>query len=315
VRTPDRGLLTVAVLVLIGAAILGYKVGHGHPSSASGGHARPAFAGSLLLEYSPGWRQAGTPRAIPGLPLTEPVVYAPEGNSARAGLISGQLPGATPAPLPASLLGRLHVLPDTQVVNFVETEGYRYSEVHLPGLELMLTIYAIPSSVGNTTVLACYAAAGFSAELRTCESTASTLRLAGQQHSFNLAPEPAYAAKVSALVGALDRERLRVREEMSRRATLDTVQQLARHLTASLASAAAALSSLEAPPAAGQAQAALSRAILQAKAAYTALGSSAQARELASYEVAQKQVYDAEGVIDTALESYALLGYAHTSGG
>lgn len=314
-RNPDRGLLTVAVLVLVGVAILGYVAGHGRSASASGVQVRPAFAGSVLLEYSTGWRPAAAAPEIPGLPIARPVVYAPDGDAARAGLISGQLAGGQPAPLPASFLARLRGLPDTEVVDFVETEGYRYSHVSLPGFDRTLTIYAIPSPGGNPTVLACYASAAFAAEMRTCEATATTLSLAGQQHSYNLTPEPAYATQVSGLIGALDRQRVLLRQEMSRRATLATVQQLATRLADDLAGAAASLSALEAPPAAGQAQAALSGAILQARDAYAALGAAAQAGVLESYEAAQKQVYEAEADIGTALQSFALLGYSHAQGG
>jgi hypothetical protein len=313
-RNSDRGLLTVAAFVVLGVAILGYVAGHGRSASASGRQTRSAFTGSVLLAYGPGWRPAAAAPQIPGLPIVHPVVYSPDGDATRAGLISGRLAGGQPAPLPASLLARLRGLPDTSVVGFVESEGYRYSQVNVPGFNRTLTLYVIPSPGGSSTVLACYASAAFSVDMRICEASATTLRLTGQQRSYPLVPEPAYVTRVSRLIGALDRQRVVLRGEMSRRATLATVQRLATRLADDFAAAAASLATLEAPLAAGQAQAALSGAILQARDAYASLGAAAQARDLSSYEAAQKRVYEAEADVDTALESFALLGYSHARG-
>jgi hypothetical protein len=276
---------------------------------------RSAFAGSVLLVYGPGWRPAGHAPQIPGLPMAHPTVYAPGGNAARAGLISGQLAGGQPAPLPASFFTRLRGLPETKIVGFVESEGYRYSQVSLPGFDHKLTLYVVPSPGENSTVLACYGSAAFPLDMRVCEASAATLRLTGQPQSYSLAPVPSYAARASQLIGALDRQRVLLRGEMSRSATLVSIQQLAGGLADAFAAAARSLSALEAPLAAGQAEAALSGAILQARDAYTTLAAAAQAESGSGYEAAQKQVYEAEADVDTALAGFALLGYSHVQHG
>jgi hypothetical protein len=314
-RNSDRGvLLTVAVALVLAVAVLGYVAGHHRSASASEVHTRSAYAGNVLLAYSPGWRAAPAAPLIPGLSIAHPVVYAPAGDALRAGLISGELPGGQPAPLPSTFFTRLRGLPHTSVVSFVEGEGYRYSQLQLPGFNRALTLYVIPSAGGSSTVLACYASPALAADLRLCEASANTLRLAGQQQSYSLAPDASYAARTSQLIGALDRQRVALRGELSRSETLGSVTQLAPRLAGAFTAAARSLSSLEAPLAAGQAQAALSAAIVQARDAYTSLGAAAQAEASSSYEAAQKQVYEAEADVNTALESFALLGYSQVPG-
>ncbi len=308
----ELNLRVLAALALVVVAIVGYVAGHRHSTPASGKRTHSAFAASVLLEYPPSWRSASAAAPeIPGLAIGQPVVYAPGGNAASAGLITGQLPGGEPSPLPTAFVAHLATLPQTEVVDFVETEAYKYSQVSVPGFARMLTVYAIPSPGGNTTALACYASPGSSAEMRTCEQVVATLRLAGQPQSYNLAPDTGYAARVSELIEAVDRQRVASRQQMSGQATLASMQQPAARIADAFAGAAATLSTLEPPPAAGQAQAALSAAILKARAAYLALATAAKAEELSTYEAAESRVNQAEANVGGALESLALLGYAH----
>ncbi len=312
VYNSDLNLRILVAVVLVFVAILGYAVGHAHSAPASGKRTRPAFAASVLLEYPPSWRSAPAAPEIPGLAISQPTVFAPNGNAADAGLVTGQLAGSEPSPLPAAFVAHLTTLPQTEVVDFVETEAYKYSQVSVPGFDRTLTVYAIPSPGGNPTALACYASSGFSADMRTCEQVVATLRLAGQPQSYNLAPDTGYAARLSALIEALDRRRVALRQAMSGQATLVTLQPLATKIADAFAAAAASLSTLEPPPAAGQAQAALSAAILKVRRAYLALAAAAQAGELSTYEAAQTRVNEAESNVGGALESFALLGYSHT---
>lgn len=308
----DLSLRVVAVVVLVVVAMLGYLAGHHHTASVSRKQTRPAFAASVLLEYPPSWRSAAAAPGIPGLPISHPAAFAPNGNAAEAGLVTGQLAGGEPSPLPTAFVEHLPTLPHTEVVDFVETEAYKYSQVSVPGFDRTLTLYAIPTPGGSPKVLACYAAPGFSADMHTCEQVVATLRLAGQPQSSNLAPDTGYAARVSALISALDRQRVALRQEMTQQSTLPAVQRLAARTAAAFSAAAASLAALEPPPAAGQAQATLSGMILKARDAYMALAAAAEAGVLSTYETAQTRVYEAEANVGGALESFALLGYAHT---
>lgn len=308
----DLNLRVIAGVVLVIVAIVGYVIGHRHASAAPArSPTRPAFASSVLLEYPPSWRMASTAPAIPGLSVASPLVYAPGGEASDAGLMTGQLAGGEPSPLPAAFVAHLGGLPTTEVVDLVETEAFKYSGVEDPGFGRSLTVYAIPTPGGAPTALACYAAPGHQAQLRECEHVVSTLRLAGQPQSYNLTPDATYAGRVSEAIAALDRQRVALRAEISRLPTLAGVQHPAAQLADAYATAAGSLSALEPPPAAGQAQAELSSALLKARSAYAALAAAAEAGDGSTYQAAGTQVDEAESAVDAALESFALLGYAH----
>lgn len=268
-------------------------------------------AASVLLEYPANWRPAAAAPEIPGLSITHGVALAPGGDVAHAGLVTGQLRGGEASPLSAPFVARLRALPTAGVVNLVATQAYRYSQLSVPGFDRMLTLYVIPNPGGKPTVLACYASAAFSAYMGTCEQIVATLRLEGQPPSYGLDPDPAYARHVGALIEGLDRTRLALREGMRRHATLATVQTLATRLAHGFASAAASLSSLEPTLAVAQARAMLYGSILRARDAYAALAAAAEEGSRSRYSAARAQVYEAEASINTALESFALLGYEH----
>ncbi len=314
-----RSLLPMVALGFVVVAILGYVAGvaakgvsgNGHPRAAPVQQARPASTANVLLESSSGWQQSTVSVVIPGLTISHAVVFAPPGRGSQAGLLTGQLPAGEPSPLPRQFVASLGRLPETQVVNLAHTEAFRYSGLSLPGFARSLRLYAIPSPGANPAVLACYAPAGLSAEMRTCEGIVSSIRLVGQANSYNLTPDPTYAQRVSSSVGPVDRLRVALRREMHLGASLAVVQRQATRLAAGFGEAVASLDRLEPVLVAGQAQAALSRALVQARDAYAALAAAAGAEELSAYETARSQVGEAEANVNTALASFAMLGYAH----
>jgi hypothetical protein len=87
------------------------------------------------------------------------------------------------------------------------------------------------------------------------------------------------------------------------------VAQLARTLSQSFASAATALSALEAPLPVGHAHALLFHALKRTSSAYTALAAAAASSTLSSYEAARASVDAGEREVSTALEDYSLVGY------
>jgi hypothetical protein len=311
----NRGLSTVLAVGVVVVAVLGYVLGAhskstpAHDRSSSHGELRPTFAASVLVESPSGWKPALPVPAVPGLTIIHPVAFAPLGNPAHAGLVTGQLQGGEPTPLPAAFVAQLAVLPETQVVSLSQTEAFRYSGVSLPGFLRSLTIFAIPNPGSNPTVLVCYADAAAAADMHTCEQIVASLRPVGQTGANDLTPDPAYASSVSSAIMTLDGLRLTLRQQMRLGATLPSVQRLATRLKDGFVAAVASLARLEAPVAAGQAHAALSRAVLGARDAYAALAAAAAARSLARYEAARARVYEAEAQVDSSLQSFALLGY------
>jgi hypothetical protein len=313
-RTPST-FLAVGVVV---AAIFGYILGSDAKVSAGNGHAststvtvtHPLFAGNLILEAPEGWQNATGSPGIPGLAIAHAVSIAPTGSAAQTGLLTGQLPGGEPSPLPAAFLSRLSATPRGEVVNLPQSEAFRYSNVTVPGFRGSLTLYVIPSPGGDPTALACYAPQANAAVLRSCEQIATTLRLVAQGATSDLVPNTGYASSVSATVAGVDRERTALRRQMQTGATLASVQHLATRLGRAFSNTKSGLAQLEPPLVAGRAQSALIVALAQAGKAYGALAAAAGAGQQGSYEAARTQVTEAESQVDAALANFALLGYA-----
>lgn len=299
--------------VLVVVAIVGYLLGI-HRSSAPSVPAasqalRVASGASVLLEYPESWQPAASPPALPGLTLTNPLLLAPAGDAAKAGLLSGQFPAGAPSPLPVAFVALLHVVPHVEVVNLAHLQAYRFSG--LSGYERTLDVYVIPTVGGNPTALVCYAPAGSSKELDQCEQIVASVTLVGQT-SYSLSPNPGYASQLAKLIAALEEERVTLRREIHASTTLRSAIVLASSLAKCFERAATSLTTLEAPQAASGAQATLVTALTKAHGAYLTLAKAARSEEGDRYTEAEAVVSAAERAVDGALENYALLGYNHT---
>jgi hypothetical protein len=304
-----RPLSASFVVLLAAAAGIGYLAGHSHSSGASKGAVRTLSAASVLLEYPPGWQRTTPAPEIPGLSVINAVALAPRGNGAQVGLLVGQLPEGEASPLPASFVANDGQLPDTEVVNLLEIQAYKYAKLSVPGFGRKLTIYSIPNPNGHGTVLACYASAAFASYMRACQQIVATVTLVGQFQQYGLTPEATYARGLSGLVEALNRQRVASRREIAAQATPATAQRVATGLAEAFAGAGASLSALEPPSAAHQAQVDLSDSISRAHEAYAALGAAAGEQSSARFAAARAEVYEAEAGVNGALEGFALLGY------
>jgi hypothetical protein len=317
----NRLLPPAVVPILVVVAIIAYLFGV-HRSSAPaparsasasastpGGEARTAAGSNVVLDYPASWQPVSSIQSIPGLAITHPLLLAPGGAAARAGLLSGLLPADASSPLPASFLALVHGVPHAEVVDLGNVQAYRYSGLN--GYHRVLDVYVVPVVGSSTTALVCYAATGSAAYLAQCQQIVANATLVGQS-SYELTPNSAYAARIAALLGVLDRQRLALRRDLHERATLSAAAPLASALAARFADTAASLSPLEPPPAASGAQTVLVKAIVQARGAYEALATAAGNEEPEAYAAAQSQVEEAETAVDAALEGFVQLGYNHT---
>jgi hypothetical protein len=294
--------------MLVAVATFGYLAGHRHVSAASGETTRTVSGANIVLEYPSGWRQVAATAPIPGMSIGRPLLLAPGGDSAHAGLLSGQLAGGGPSPLPARFLALMRGIPHVEVVDLLDGQAYRYSGLSLPGYDRILDLYVIPNAEESSTVLACYAAKESAAYLSQCEQIVAKLTLIGQSSTYELTPDTAYAHRLGALIEGLNRERSTLRREMHLDAAPAAVGSLAVTLADRFAAVATSLSVLESPLVAGPAQAALAGSILRARDAYAALATAAT-QNPSRAATAGGEVSEAETSIDAALESFALLGY------
>jgi hypothetical protein len=308
-----RPALPVEVVpVLIAIAILGYVAGHSSGKGAS--RQGPAQKGAdVALGYPAGWRMAETAPGIPQLSVANVVVLGPNGDARRAGLMLGSLPSGELAPLPKRFVATLHSVPTPQIVNLVETQAYRYSQLSVPGYDKRLTLFVIPNPGKRPKLFACYAAPGRSAEMRECEASLATASSFGQPQAYELAPEPRYARAIRATVSTLDALRAALKRELSPDVTASSARRLATELAEGFATAAAALDRLHPSVVAEPVHGALADAARRAHDGYVALATAIGERDVTRYRAAQKAVTRAEADVDAALGSFLLLGYSATA--
>jgi hypothetical protein len=302
----DRNLSLLAAPLLIVVALLGYLAGHSGGGSAAAPappveRTRTISTATVTLDYPAGWQPASATPSIPSLSLAHVTVVAPEGEATQAGLLIGLLPSGEPGPLASAFVAKLRAPPHTEVVSLPETQAYRYAGLNISGFSPSLTLYAIPNPGSQPTVVACYATNTLAAFMRTCEQIVARLRLTGQTQSYILTPDPAYARQVSALLGPVSAARAALGSETSHPS-----RAAAQRIEGALAQAATSLSALQPPPPAGQAHAALSNALRHARDAYAALASAAGP---SAYGAAHARVSATEASVNTALQSFSLLGY------
>jgi hypothetical protein len=307
-----RSLPRVVIPVLLVVAVVGYLLGihrAAAPPKPSGAQPRIASKASLLLEYPPNWQTATAAPTLPGFSIAAPLLLAPAGKAATAGLLGGQLPSGGPSPLPASFLALLHVVPRVEVLNLTHVQAYRFSGLN--GYERTLDVYVIPTAGGGPTTLVCYAPSGSASVLGECEQIVATVTVVGQA-SYPLTPNATYAGQLSGLIETLNSERATLRRQLSASTAPGTQSAIATRLADRFASVAASLAAITAPQAANAAQVALANALVQAHAAYAGLAAAAATGEVAGYNEAERQVSAAEASVNTALENFALLGYNHS---
>jgi len=285
-----RRLPPFAVPILLAVAIFGYLAGHRHVPAASGETTRIASRANILLEYPSSWQQVAAVVPIPGMSIAHPLLLAPGGDSAHAGLLSGQLAGGEPSPLPARFLALMREIPHVEVVDLLDGQGYRYSRLSLPGYGRILDLYVIPNAGESPTVLACYASQAFSAYVPRCEQIVAKLTLTGQSSTYDLTPDTTYAHQLGALIEGLNRERLTLRRSMHLDATPAAVGSLATTLADRFAAVSTSLAVLEPPQVAGPAQAALAGSVLRARDAYRSLAAAALAQSPSRAATARGQV-------------------------
>jgi hypothetical protein len=306
----DRRLLVVPALVLVAAALLGYLTGHRSSGPAPREGTQSASVAGILLGVPAEWHAAPSAPEIPGLSMLHPVVLSP-GDGRASGLLAGALPAGQVGPLPSQFLGHMRQPPTTSVVSLQEAQAYRYTSINMVGFDKSVTLYVIPNPGANATGIACYAGPAQSADLRTCQRTVATLRFAGRSQSYDLTPQSDYARGLSAAIAALDVQRTSLRGKMAAGATPHAIGLYATRLARAFKHAAASLSGLEPSLSTGQAQSALSGAVLKARTAYATLADAAGSRSEGRFAAARHEVDEAEAAVNAALEGFALLGYQH----
>ena len=307
----------IAALILFTVAIVGYLAGHGRATAAPVENTREASNAVTTLNYASNfaWYAASAAPRVPGLSIAQPLVLAPNGDGADGGLIVGQLLDGESSPLPPQLLAHLRQLPNTDVVDFSDTQAYRYSPLSVTGSRERLALYTIPNSATGMTAVVCYASAGFPGYMRACERLVATLTIQTGKPQVEvrnpdpLTPDAAYGRHIAAVIARVDALLLALRPEIHSGVSRDTVASLANRAAEGLTGAVKSLSALRSPLSARRVHIALSESLAQARVGYSALGAAVSTGDAAAYAAARAQVYSAEAGLSTALRDFTLLGY------
>ncbi len=308
-RRAADSIIPGLVIFAVGLALAGFLLGNRATSSAPASKPQIAAGAGTLLEYPSTWRPASAAPSIPGLAIADSLTLAPGGRAGQAGLLSGRLPAGAPGLLPAAFVSVMRGLAHTEVVDLANAQAYRYRQLRIAGYDRALELYVIPSAVEGPTALACYANVQSSPFLRQCEQIVAQITVPGQS-LYALSPNGAYAAQLARQLGLLDRQRLTLREQMHARNSAGEVASLASSLAKRFASTAASIGTLEPPQSASAAQATLASSLLAAHGAYQQLAGALSAASSTQAQAAQAKVARAEGEVDAALQTYALLGYS-----
>ncbi|HEY1834542.1 MAG TPA: hypothetical protein VGG08_08910 [Solirubrobacteraceae bacterium] len=315
---PVRRVPPVLAPVLIVLAIFGYIVGthtggDSHASSRTAGKPQIATGHTIVLEYPSTWTKPANTATVAGLTVGEPLTLAPRDDEAHAGLLSGQLPSDAD-PLPKEFLDLLEKVPTTEVINLLDVQAYKYTDLAVKGLDGALVLYVIPTPAGRSTVLACFAQRegqhGASPQLAQCEAIVATLSLVGEP-AAELRPESNYGNEVGVVMTRLVGKRAELRKRMSEGQDPRKLASLASALGGEFSTTVNRLKVIEAPPAASATQAALVHAVERARDAYREFAAQAKDSNLVGYEGAKRNVEAAETEVNEALESFSMLGYGH----
>ncbi len=298
----SRGFLVGVAVAALAAAIAGALLGGARGSSASS-FSNSASVGVIELSYPSSWRRIPVPAALPGLALSQALALGTRSGGAaetvRAGLVSTSSPGL----LAPSLAAGAH-RPRT-AVKLGAAQAYRYTDVTVPGLVPMLTIFAVPTTAGVVTI-ACPQLGQIGSE---CEQIAGTLRLNSAQ-LFPITPSRAYADGVSRALRTLQREVAAGDGDLAHARTAAAQAGAADRLAGAYSAAGTAVGQAAASPAIRSMNERLARALAAAASGYADLARAARAEDGSGYARAVSSVRAAVAGVSAALVSLGGAGYS-----
>jgi hypothetical protein len=310
-----RPITVVAVGACIAAVAAGFVVGNSRADDAEPANtAAPprVSAGGLSLSLPTDWQRLD---AIPGVlrtRLRSPLALGQRDRVGAGGLVTGVAAAQAPDFVPASTRAALPsgALADRQRVRLGNLEAFRYANLVPSGFEGTLTLYVVPQTAKDVTLLGCFLNTGAPQSIVTgCEDIAATLAVEGSR-PVALAPTARYAATLNGTIRTLTTQRaaalVRLRKATAPAAQAGGADAVAR----SYATAAARLRKEPVTLFTGSTNAALVAALENARAAYSSLGKAARSGDQADYNAARRQITRSQTQLDGALDGLRDLGFA-----
>jgi Protein kinase domain len=310
---PGTGQQSIGVVLVIGllavaAAAAGYLVGHSGTTKHPVQFSNSAANGNLQLRYPSGWQLSTSLPSVPGMTFTSKLGLAP--TPAVGDLTAGEVvDSGGPTLLPASFRARVTGgLPPGEPVLLGSLQGYRYSRLHVQGLDGTVTVYAVPTSTGVATIVCRASARDTGSFLTECGQVAATVRLVGAT-AFPLGTSPAYARLLSSSLNGLRADVRAPLSQLHRASTPSAQAHAAGQLARAYSNAASNLGGASVSPQFQDVQAAILAALRQISQGYAHAAAAAQSGDGGAYARAGQQVSGGSAALSKALHSLAGSGY------
>jgi hypothetical protein len=303
-----RGVPLVLIAVLgLAAAIGGFVAGGSGSGKKAAALTGSASSGPLALSFPAGWKRAPAAPSTPGLSFSDQLVLA-SGGAGGGQLVAGRVAAAGPTLLPRGFLARLPSAPRGEPVRLGQLAAYRYRGLRARGFGGPLTIYAVPTAGGVTTLACLPGSRAAPAFLRDCEGVATTLEVTGVR-SFGLGPNARYGRALSSVMTRLGAARTRDEAALRAARTRPAQAAAAATLASAHAAAARALAAAPAGPREQAANAAAVTALRRATRAYRRAAAAARGGDAGGYAAAGRAGRTAEGAARRAISTLGALGY------
>lgn len=302
---PRRRAAALGLLVVAGAGVGAFFIGHSGSTTRPQAPTRVASAGDLDVRLPPGWIAGGAGLKPADVGLPEATAFH---DPLGAEVLVAQPAADGASVVPAKLAGQLVGAPgQPERVRLGDLVALRYRALRLrqPGRPLVL--YATPTTVGVAT-LACVGPAGTSTAPTDCDAIAASMRLK-RGSAAALSPDPRYAERVQALLADFARDRATALTALKAARTPTGQASRATALAVPYATAATALGALTPAAADADAHRGVAAALDAGEKAVRRLASAAGDNDRADYAAAVEAVGDADAALRTALAALGQNGY------
>jgi tRNA A-37 threonylcarbamoyl transferase component Bud32 len=296
--------LAVAALLLAGAALAAGVIA----ADDSAPESQRLGAGGLEIDLPTGWTAAQRKRSgIPGMPLIDPLVLAPEGGAGGESVTVGFSLATGKTLLPAALRQTPAGPAKGSPVSLGSLEALRYRGLSAPGSADRLAVFASPTDRGVATV-ACQPDEPGTEFSGLCQRLASTLELT-RGEAFPLGPSPALAVVLRRQLSALGESRTELRRKLGEAGDAGKQAAAASGLARAFRHVARTLSGRSVTPQSAAGLNGLVKALRSTRDAYKDLATAARGEDAAGYTAAANRVGAREDAVDDRLLAMRRLGY------
>ena len=301
-----RGLWVLPLALGVIAAGIGVLVADNGSASTPDQSSRTAANRDLAVHHPSSWQRSGAASPL-GISAEHPISLKPRGQRS-AGMLAGVSDATLPNLVPRRLNSRLTASPPSRErVRIGTHKGYRFPSLQVKGFPGPVTLYAIPTTAGVTT-LTCYGLAAQTEAGTACEQIVGTVSLR-RGTTGPIGPDRAFSTTLTGVMNDLNKARDEHRRTISEATTAAAVAKEAHSIAAAYATSEKAIQATRVSPEAVPARRSVAEAIQATRKEYTALAAAADKPSSADFSAASHRVRVAERQLQTALSELQPAGY------